>query len=37
MIKCPECRAKMITYCTKYKKGKKVMTLVIEKEIIIKK
>ena len=49
MIRCPECKAKMTTYCTKYKKGKKlryyscvvcgkkITTLVKEKEIIIKK
>lgn len=49
MIRCPECSAKLVTYCTRYKSGKKlryysceicgkkVVTLVIEKEIIIKK
>lgn len=49
MIRCPECHAKMVTYCTKYKKGhklryysceicgKKIITRVLEKEIIIKK
>lgn len=49
MIRCPECKAKMTTYCTKYKKGKKlryyscvvcgkkITTLVKEKEIITKK
>lgn len=49
MIRCPECHAKIVSYCTKYKKGKKIryyicqicgtptMTKVIEKEIIIKK
>lgn len=49
VIRCPECKVKIKTYCTKYKKGKKLryysceicgkklITLVVEKEYVIKK
>lgn len=49
MIRCPECHAKLKTYCTRYKRGrklryysceicgKKIITIVVEKETIIKK